>query len=56
MITNICAGDWLQFQQIERGRLITKQVRVTADPDFPDWLWVSVVQAVADTAWIGAEA
>ena len=40
MITNICAGDLLQFQQIERGELITVQGRVTADPDFPAWLWV----------------
>ena len=40
MITNICAGDWLQFQQIERGRLVTTQGRVMADPNFPAWLWV----------------
>lgn len=40
MITNICAGDWLQFQQIERGRLVTAQGRVKADPRFPAWLWV----------------
>jgi len=40
MITNICAGDWLQFQHIERGRLVTAQGRVMADPKFPAWLWV----------------
>ena len=40
MITTICSGDWIQFQQIERGRLITVQGRVKADPKFPDWLWV----------------
>ena len=40
MITNTCAGDWLQFQHIEQGKLIIEQGRVTADPDFPDWLWV----------------
>ena len=40
MITNICAGDWLQFQQIERGILVTEQGRVKADPKFPAWLWV----------------
>ena len=40
MITNICAGGWLQFQHIERGRLVTAQGRVMADPRFPAWLWV----------------
>lgn len=40
MITNICSGDWLQFQQIERGKLTTAQGRVKADPRFPAWLWV----------------
>ena len=40
MITNICAGDWLQFQHIEQGRLVTEQGNVMADPKFPDWLWV----------------
>ena len=41
MITNICAGDWIQFQHIiKQGKLVTEQGRVTADPDFPDWLWV----------------
>ena len=40
MITNICAGDWLQFQHIERGRLVTAQGHVMADPKFPAWLWV----------------
>ena len=40
MITNICAGDWLQFQHIERGRLVAAQGRVKADPKFPAWLWV----------------
>ena len=40
MITTICAGDWLQFQQIERGKLVTAQGRVKADPRFPAWLWV----------------
>ena len=40
MITTICAGDWLQFQHIERGRLVTEQGNVTAFPDFPKWLWV----------------
>ena len=40
MITTICSGDWLQFQQIERGELITVQGHVMADPKFPDWLWV----------------
>ena len=40
MITTICAGDWLQFQHIERGELITAQGRVKALPKFPAWLWV----------------
>ena len=40
MITTICSGDWLQFQRIKQGELIIEQGRVTADPDFPDWLWV----------------
>ena len=41
MITNnICAGDWLQFQQIKQGKLVTEQGNVTAFPDFPKWLWV----------------
>ena len=40
MITNICAGDWIKFQQIERGRLVTTQGRVKASPNFPAWLWV----------------
>ena len=40
MITTICAGDWLQFQQIKQGKLITEQGNVTAFPDFPKWLWV----------------
>ena len=40
MITTICAGDWLQFQQIERGELITVQGNVKAYPDSPAWLWV----------------
>ena len=40
MITTICAGDWLQFQHIERGRLVTAQSHVMADPKFPAWLWV----------------
>jgi len=40
MITNICAGDWLQFQHIKQGELITEQGNVTAFPDFPKWLWV----------------
>ena len=49
MITNICAGDWLQFQQIERGRLVTAQGRVMADPKFPAWLWVGDrIVAVSD--------
>ena len=40
MITTICAGDWLQFQQIKQGKLVTEQGNVTAFPDFPKWLWV----------------
>lgn len=40
MITTICSGDWLQFQHIERGRLVTAQGHVMADPKFPAWLWV----------------
>ena len=40
MITNICAGDWIQFQHVERGRLVTAQGHVMADPRFPAWLWV----------------
>ena len=40
MKTNICAGDWIQFQQIEQGALGTAQGRVTADPDYPAWLWI----------------
>ena len=49
MITNICAGDWIQFQHIERGRLVTAQGRVKADPKFPAWLWVGDrIVAVSD--------
>ena len=48
MITNICAGDWLQFQHIKQGELITEQGNVTAFPDFPKWLWVGV-RVVADS-------
>ena len=48
MITNICAGDWLQFQHIERGRLVTAQGHVMADPKFPAWLWVGE-RIVADS-------
>lgn len=48
MTTKICAGDWLQFQQIERGELITVQGRVKAYPDFPAWLWVGE-RGVADS-------
>ena len=48
MITTICAGDWLQFQHIERGRLVTAQGRVTADPRVPGWLWVGK-RIVADS-------
>ena len=40
MITNICAGDWLQFQVIEQGELVTAEGYVAPDPDFPKWLWV----------------
>ena len=40
MTVTICAGDWLQFQHIERGKLVTAQGNVTAFPDFPKWLWV----------------
>ena len=40
MITSICTGDWLQFQAIEQGELITAQGRVKALPKFPAWLWV----------------
>ena len=40
MITTICSGDWLQFQHIKQGELITEQGNVTAFPDFPKWLWV----------------
>ena len=40
MITNICAGDWIQFQHIKQGKLVTEQGNVTAFPDFPKWLWV----------------
>lgn len=40
MITTICSGDWLQFQHIERGILVTAQGRVEAYPKFPAWLWV----------------
>ena len=40
MITNIRPGDWLQFQQIKQGRLVTAQGHVMADPKFPAWLWV----------------
>lgn len=36
----ICAGDWIKFQQIKQGELITEQGNVTAFPDFPKWLWV----------------
>ena len=48
MITNICAGDWLQFQYIERGKLVTEQGRVKASP-FPRWLWVGD-RSVADSS------
>ena len=42
MITTkpIRPGDWLQFQHIKQGVLITEQGNVTAFPDFPKWLWV----------------
>lgn len=40
MNVTICAGDWLQFQHIERGILVTAQGRVEAYPKFPAWLWV----------------
>ena len=40
MITTICAGDWLQFQQIKQGALVTNEGYVTADPDLPKWVWV----------------
>ena len=40
MKTNIRPGDWIKFQQIERGRLVTAQGHVMADPKFPAWLWV----------------
>ena len=40
MKTNICAGDWIQFQHIKQGKLVTEQGNVTAFPDFPKWLWV----------------
>ena len=41
MITNICAGDWLQFQHIEQGELVTAEGYVAApDPDLPKWVWV----------------
>ena len=40
MITNICAGDWIQFQVIEQGALVTNEGYVTADPDLPKWVWV----------------
>ena len=40
MTITICAGDWLQFQQIKQGELVTEQGNVTAFPDFPKWLWV----------------
>ena len=40
MSTNICAGDWLQFQHIKQRELITEQGNVTGFPDFPKWLWV----------------
>ena len=33
-------GDWLQFQYIERGKLVTAQGRVTAFVNFPRWLQV----------------
>ena len=40
MITTICAGDWLQFQQIQQGKLVTEQGRVKTSRSFPAWLWV----------------
>ena len=40
MKTSIRPGDWLQFQYIERGKLVTAQGRVKAFPKFPAWLWV----------------
>lgn len=40
MITTICSGDWIKFQQIKRGTLTTDQGHVMADPNFPKWLWV----------------
>lgn len=54
MITNICAGDWLQFQQIKRGTLTTDQGPVMADPKFPDWLWVGYrIVAYVDGEQVG---
>lgn len=54
MITTICAGDWLQFQHIEQGELITEQGNVTAFPDFPKWLWMGgCIVADSDGKQIG---
>lgn len=39
MITTICSGDWLQFQVIKHGALVTDEGYVTADPECPKWLW-----------------
>ena len=33
-------GDWLQFQVIEQGELVTAEGYVAPDPDFPKWVWV----------------
>ena len=42
MNESIRPGDWLKFQVIEQGALITDGGYVAADPDFPrhQWLWV----------------
>ena len=54
MITNIRPGDWLQFQHIKRGKLITEQGNVTAFPDFPKWLWMGgYIVADSDGKQIG---
>ena len=54
MNTTICAGDWLQFQHIEQGELITEQGNVTAFPDFPKWLWMGgCIVADSDGKQIG---
>lgn len=56
MNESIRPGDWLKFQVIKHGALVTEEGYVTADPDFPrhQCLWVgSHIVADSDGKQIG---